>query len=78
LLEHQPERGGQVEAQIGAVFDYEKEDRIIEAWRRVTSELSATLAEVDFPSGPLPHVYNHPKAPGDTWSGPTVAAASGT
>jgi nucleoside-diphosphate-sugar epimerase len=61
LLDHQPGRGGQVEAQIGAVFDYEKEDRIIEGWRRVVSELRSTLAEVEFPSGVLPHVYSHPK-----------------
>lgn len=64
LLEHQPERGGQVETRMGAVFDYEKEDCIIDVWRRSTSQLRATLSEVDFPAGALPHVYDHPKAPG--------------
>jgi hypothetical protein len=72
LLEHRPEPGGRVEYQIGAVFDYEKEDRIIESWRRATSEVRATLSEVDFPAGPLPHVYEHPKAPGETWQGGNV------
>jgi nucleoside-diphosphate-sugar epimerase len=78
LLEHQPERGGQVESQIGAVFDYEKEDRIIEAWRRATSELRATLSEVDFPTSALPHVYNHPKAAGGARRESDTTAPSAT
>jgi nucleoside-diphosphate-sugar epimerase len=76
LLENRPEPGGRVEFQIGAIFDYEKEDRIVDAWRRATSEVRATMSEVDFPSGPLPHVYEHPKAPGETWQDRRVQTPS--
>jgi nucleoside-diphosphate-sugar epimerase len=63
LLENRPEPGGDVERRIGAVFDYEKEDQLIDAWQRAMSGVRESFAKVGYPDAPLPHVYDHPKAP---------------
>lgn len=63
LLANRPEPGGAIEQRIGAVFDYEKEDQLIDTWRRAMAGVSDRFAEVDFPTPALPHVYDHPKAP---------------
>lgn len=63
LLENRPEPGGAVEQRIGAVFDYEKEDQLIDAWQRAISGVRDSFAQIDFPAAPMPHVYDHPKAP---------------
>jgi hypothetical protein len=65
LLANQPEPGGRIESQIGAVFDYAKEDELVQAWRDVERGMRAAVAEIGYPDKPLPHVYNHPKAPHD-------------
>ena len=63
LLANRPEPGGAVEQRIGAVFDYDKEDQLIETWQRALSGVRDSFARIGFPDAPLQHVYDHPKAP---------------
>jgi nucleoside-diphosphate-sugar epimerase len=63
LLANRPEPGGAVEQRIGAVFDYDKEDQLIEAWQQAMGGVRESLARIGFPAAALPHVYDHPKAP---------------
>jgi nucleoside-diphosphate-sugar epimerase len=62
-LQHQPERGGEIEAQLHDPFDYDGEDRLIASYKRSMIR----LAEIPFDIGVnLPHPYAHPKLPGQT------------
>jgi nucleoside-diphosphate-sugar epimerase len=63
LLANRPEPGGAVEQRIGAVFDYEKEDQLIDAWQHAMTGVRDEFAKISFPDAPLQHVYDHPKAP---------------
>ncbi len=63
LLANRPSPGDAVEQRIGAVFDYDKEDQVIDAWQRSEAEFRDTFAKIGFPDKPLPHVYDHPKEP---------------
>jgi len=55
-LENQPERGGEIEQRLGDKFDYEAEDRLIEAYRESLAKL------LDIHEAPVwHHPYPHPK-----------------
>ena len=63
LLANRPERGGELERQIGDPFDYEREDELVARWRDAASSAPS--------KSPLPeqgHQYRHPKRPGEAWS----------
>jgi nucleoside-diphosphate-sugar epimerase len=66
LLEHQPERGGEAEQQLGDPFDYAAEDELIRVWEQTKSRVEA----VPFTQPPPAHRYRHPKKPGETWQRP--------
>lgn len=63
LLENRPEPGGDVETRIGAIFDYEREDQIIDAWHKASAEMRAALDTIQFPNTALRHVFDDPKVP---------------
>jgi nucleoside-diphosphate-sugar epimerase len=63
LLANRPQPGGAVEQRIGAVFDYEKEDQLIDVWQRALAGVRDQFAAIGFPDAALQHVYDHPKAP---------------
>jgi nucleoside-diphosphate-sugar epimerase len=63
LLTNRPERGGEIERQVGDPFEYELEDELINSWRTARASLRP-------PESPLPeqgHQYRHPKKPGEEW-----------
>lgn len=60
LLAHPLERGGELERQIGDPFDYEAEDRLIDAAR-------AAPKAIDYELPGYAHQYRHPKQPGEAW-----------
>lgn len=66
LLENPPEPGGETEQQLGDPFNYEGEDKLIQAWKRA-SEL---LASVDYEVPEYAHIYRHPKQPNEQWQRP--------
>ncbi len=62
LLENRPEPGGDVEDRMGDYFDYEAEDRLVNAWHQSLDELS----KIPFKTMERrPHPYAHPKKPGE-------------
>ncbi len=62
LLENRPEPGGDLEQRLQDPFDYEGEDRLIDAWQGVVK----TVSEVPFDiAAHRPHPYAHPKKPGE-------------
>ena len=62
-VEHQPERGGEIEQRLQDPFNYEGEDRIVAAYQESMARLEAIPFEV---AADRPHPYAHPKAPGQT------------
>ena len=61
LLANRPEPGGDTEQRLGDPFDYENEDRLIAAHARAMAEYGAVPFDI---GTELPHVYAHPKEPG--------------
>ncbi len=59
-VEHQPERGGDIEQRLQDAFDYETEDRLATIYRDAMAHARAFRREVV----PTPHPYPHPKEPG--------------
>lgn len=58
-LEHRPERGGELEQQLGDPFDYTAEDRIIQEYGTAVSH----LVELPFAGFQYRHPYPHPRRP---------------
>lgn len=54
------------ERQLGDPFDYEREDRLVDAWRRTR----AGLRDIDYPLPARAHVYRHPTRPFEGWTRP--------
>lgn len=54
------------EQQLGDPFDYEKEDQIIAAWKR----LRADFPSINYPLKPGAHIYRHPQKPMEQWMHP--------
>ena len=73
ILENRPERGGEVEAQLGDPFDYEKEDRILDAWERVRVQMQSEMKGIDYQMAAPAHAYRHPKTPVEAWRRPEEA-----
>jgi nucleoside-diphosphate-sugar epimerase len=63
LVAHSPERGGELERQIGDPFAYELEDALIEGWKRGRAAIGEFESFVTDPG----HQYRHPKTPGEAW-----------
>lgn len=70
LLDHQPERGGEEEHQLGDSFDYAAEDALIAAWEKARASVDAVPFEVP----PAAHPYRHPKTPGEAWTRPAESS----
>jgi nucleoside-diphosphate-sugar epimerase len=71
LLANRPDPGGELEAQIGDPFAYEREDELVAGWRRAQK----SMGDVEMPAlTEQPHQYRHPKAPGEAWSAEAVTA----
>jgi nucleoside-diphosphate-sugar epimerase len=71
LLANRPDPGGELEAQIGDPFAYEREDELVVGWRRAQK----SMGDVEMPAlTEQPHQYRHPKAPGEAWSAEAVTA----
>jgi nucleoside-diphosphate-sugar epimerase len=69
LIANPPERGGELERQIGDPFAYELEDQLVADWGAAREQ----LGEIDSPLPAQGHQYRHPKKPGEAWSaGPRV------
>ena len=66
LLTNQPERGGEIEQQLGDPFDYVGEDRLIAQWQAAMGQ----LPEVDYSLPTAAHMYRHPRMPQETWRRP--------
>ena len=62
LATHPAPPGGTLEEHIGDAFDYEVEDRLVDAYRAAMDGL-VSLAPVR-PEGFTPHSYAHPVTPG--------------
>jgi len=60
FLEHQPERGGDLEQRLHDDFDYEAEDRLAEIYREALARARKFYREPK----PTMHPYPHPKEPG--------------
>jgi len=60
LVANRPEPGGLLETAIADRFDYDGEDRLVEAYRAAVEPLQA-LAPQRPESGYAPHAYAHPK-----------------
>jgi nucleoside-diphosphate-sugar epimerase len=63
LLENRPKPGSEMEIQLGDPFDYVKEDKIIDAWKRFRSE----IPQIRYPLPQHAHIYRHPKKPNEAW-----------
>ncbi len=62
LLENRPEPGGDLEQGLLDPFNYEGEDRLLDAWQ----QSMAKVAEIPFEiANHRPHPYAHPKKPGE-------------
>jgi len=59
-IEHQPERGGELEQRLQDPFDYQSEDKLAEIYRDACERAQAFRREIV----PTPHPYPHPKEPG--------------
>lgn len=62
LLENRPEPGGELEERLQDPFNYEGEDRIIDAWQKGKAAVAEIPFEID---SHRPHPYAHPKKPGE-------------
>ena len=62
LLENMPEPGGELEERLQDPFNYEGEDRLIEAWQKGKAAVAEVPFEID---SHRPHPYAHPKKPGE-------------
>ena len=60
LVANRPEPGGLLEQAIADRFDYDGEDRLVEAYRAAVGPLQA-LAPQRPEGGYAPHAYAHPK-----------------
>lgn len=58
-VEHQPERGGEIERRLHDPFDYETEDRL----GAICRESLRRMAELAFAPSDTHHPYAHPKTP---------------
>jgi nucleoside-diphosphate-sugar epimerase len=67
LVANRPERGGEIERQLGDPFDYVAEDAMLEAYKSGYDAADA----VQFPEMQLGHMYRHPKKPGEVWAPPS-------
>ena len=67
LAANRPERGGELERQLGDPFAYAAEDAMLDACK--TGYGAAD--EVKFPEMQLGHMYRHPKKPGEAWAPPS-------
>ena len=61
-IEHQPERGGELEQRLQDNFDYETEDQLAAIYREAATRAQAFHREMVR----TPHPYPHPKEPGLT------------
>jgi nucleoside-diphosphate-sugar epimerase len=59
-IEHQPERGGEIEQRLQDAFDYETEDKLAAIYRDAMEKARSFHREI----APTPHPYPHPKEPG--------------
>jgi nucleoside-diphosphate-sugar epimerase len=66
LVANPPERGGELERQLGDPFAYAAEDALLDAHRHGYAAADA----VKFPDMELGHMYRHPKKPGEAWAPP--------
>jgi len=48
LAEHRPEPGGTEEMVLTDPFDYDAEDRLLQAWRNARSQVDAALGAIQF------------------------------
>ncbi len=62
LLENRPAPGGDLEERLQDPFNYEGEDRLVEAWQRGVKSVSEIPFEI---ASHRPHPYAHPKTPGE-------------
>ena len=67
LVANPPERGGEIERQLGDPFAYPAEDALIAACMKGY----AAAESVAFPDVPSGHMYRHPKKAGEAWAPPT-------
>jgi hypothetical protein len=58
-IEHQPERGGDLEQRLQDPFDYDTEDQLAAIYREAAGRARAFHRE----AVPTPHPYPHPKMP---------------
>ena len=58
-IEHQPERGGDLEQRLQDFFDYDAEDQLAAIYREAAGRARAFRRE----TAPTPHPYPHPKEP---------------
>jgi hypothetical protein len=61
-IEHQPERGGELEQRLQDNFDYETEDQLAAIYREAATRAQVFHREMVR----TPHPYPHPKEPGLT------------
>jgi nucleoside-diphosphate-sugar epimerase len=73
LVSHRPERGGEVERQLGDPFDYDYEDRVADLYRGALAEALRQAGA----ARPAAHPYRHPRTPGEAWRAPGEDASSG-
>jgi nucleoside-diphosphate-sugar epimerase len=64
LMSNRPERGGEIEQQLGDPFAYDAEDALIKAYIEGTIQAES----IQFPEMYSGHMYRHPKQPGEAWS----------
>ena len=64
LMNNPPEKGGEIEKQLGDPFAYAAEDLLIQAYRKSLEDFESIEFE-DLQSG---HMYRHPKQPGEAWT----------
>lgn len=62
LLEN-PQLHAELETQLGDPFDYQFEDRLINAWETALSSIPRPDSEYEYS-----HIYRHPKEEGENWS----------
>ncbi|MEH6543763.1 MAG: hypothetical protein V7721_07455 [Porticoccaceae bacterium] len=62
LLENRPKPGGDLEARMQDPFNYEGEERLVNAWNASLDELKKIPFDIN---KDRPHPYAHPKKPGE-------------